>query len=366
MKKILLVAGARPNFMKIAPIIYEIELHDDLKAFLVHTGQHYDEKMSKVFFDELDIPKPDYNLGVGSGSHAVQTGKIMVELEPIVQKEAPDLVIVVGDVNSTLAGALVASKLHIPVAHVEAGLRSRNREMPEEINRVLTDQISDLLFTTSRDADENLVAEGIDKKKIHFVGNTMIDSLVQHLEKAERSTILDDLGLKPSRYGVLTLHRPANVDSRKNLEHIIDILATVQSRVPIVYPIHPRTRHSIEALGLMDEIEKLEDLTLIEPVGYLDFLALMSKARVVLTDSGGIQEETTYMGVPCLTMRTETERPITVNEGTNVIVGTNKDLIIDKIEDIMINGIRKRKIPELWDGRASKRIVAIIASYIKG
>ncbi|HZJ03202.1 MAG TPA: UDP-N-acetylglucosamine 2-epimerase (non-hydrolyzing), partial [Thermoleophilia bacterium] len=329
--KLLHVVGTRPNFMKVAPIMAAVDrwnaqqptegpANAQLEQVLVHTGQHYDEKMSKVFFEELGLPQPDHYLEVGSGSHAEQTAKVMMTIEPVLLAERPDLMIVVGDVNSTLAAALVATKLGIAVAHVEAGLRSRDREMPEEINRILTDQIADLLFTTSRDAGENLLAEGIGPEKIHFAGNPMIDSLDTHSEKAAQSDIREKLGVESGRYGVVTLHRPSNVDEPTGLERLVRVLTGVAAELPLVWPVHARTRVRLEDLGLLDNLSTNSSLRMTEPLGYLDFLALLSDARLVLTDSGGIQEETTVLGVPCLTLRKNTERPVTIWEGTNRLV----------------------------------------------
>ena len=358
--KVILVAGARPNFMKIAPIYEEMAKHRMFEPIIVHTGQHYDHNMSQIFFDELGIPKPDVSLGVGSGTHAKQTAEIMIRFEEVVTEERPDIVMVVGDVNSTLACSLVAAKLHIPVAHVEAGLRSRNWMMPEEINRVLTDRIADYLLTPSPDADENLLNEGIDPSRIHFVGNVMIDTLQKHRKMAEGSTVLSDLDLEEQAYAVLTLHRAENVDDPGNLEALFRILAEVQERLPLVYPIHPRTRTRIREFDLGSLVESLENLRLIEPVGYLDFISLMTKSRFVMTDSGGIQEETTILGVPCLTLRTETERPITVTQGTNIVVGLDRKRIVSEVDAILKGTGKQGSIPEKWDGKAAGRIVELL------
>src|SRR5258706_4806128 len=313
MLKVIIVAGARPNFMKVAPIVAAMRRRrDQFQPLLVHTGQHYDEAMSSAFFRDLEMPEPDVYLGVGSGSHAAQTAAVMLAFEPVVIKEQPDWVIVVGDVNSTLACALVCIKLGVKVAHVEAGLRSRDRTMPEEINRLLTDQIADLLFTPSQDADANLRAEGIPQERIRFVGNIMIDSLLDHLNRAQRSNTRADLGLADKEYAVLTLHRPANVDDTAAFIRIIEALEEVARRLPIVFPAHPRTRKMIAELGLSDRVEKIKGLLVIDPVGYLDFLQLLGGARLVLTDSGGIQEETTVLGIPYVTLRANTERPSSI------------------------------------------------------
>lgn len=358
MLKVLLIAGARPNFMKVAPIYAEMKRRPtEFAPMIVHTGQHYDAAMSDAFFDDLGMPKPDIYLGVGSGSHAVQTAKIMTEFEPVVVEQKPDWVLVVGDVNSTIACALVCAKLGIKVAHVEAGLRSRDRAMPEEINRILTDAISDLLLTTSQDADENLRQEGIPVEKIRFVGNVMIDSLLEHLKLAEGSTVRDDLGVSNGEYAVVTLHRPSNVDDREVFGRILDALLTISEELPIVFPVHPRTRGKIDEFGFADRI-KLSKIKLIEPLGYLDFMRLYSGARLVLTDSGGLQEETTVLGIPCLTLRHNTERPITVEMGTNLLVGTDPAKIKDAASSVLSGQPKgaERRTPPLWDGKAANRI----------
>lgn len=367
--KILSIVGARPNFIKIASIARAIEEHNIqgtipfIAHIIIHTGQHYDNKMSSLFFDELEIPKPDINLGVGSGSHAVQTAKIMKRFEPVLLEQKPDYVLVVGDVNSTIACALVAAKLGVKVVHVEAGLRSFDRTMPEEINRVLTDAISDLLFTTERDADENLLREGIPNQKIHFVGNVMIDTLLRHKEKAASSPVLYYLGLMdllkmPKPFAVLTLHRPSNVDNRAALESIFDAINKIAEKLPIVLPVHPRTRGKLEEMN----IPLSSNIIIIDPLGYLDFLKLMIAGKLVLTDSGGIQEETTVLGVPCLTLRENTERPVTVRHGTNTVVGTDPEKIVAAAMDVLRNGVGKSGIPQLWDGMAALRILKILCS----
>jgi UDP-N-acetylglucosamine 2-epimerase (non-hydrolysing) len=361
-KKILLVAGARPNFMKIAPLYRELNSSPaDFNAVIVHTGQHYDEKMSALFFKDLDLPRPDIYLDVGSASHAVQTAKIMTRFELVVKKKNPDLVIVVGDVNSTVACSLVASKLLIPVAHVEAGLRSRDRTMPEEINRLVTDQLSDYLFTTSRDADKNLRAEGVPKTKIHFVGNTMIDSLKRLKGKAKRSKIRRELGLKKGSYTVLTLHRPSNVDDRQTLEEIFEALIKISNHLPIIFPAHPRTVKQMKQFKLALEGTNIR---LIDPLGYLDFMKLYMDSRFVLTDSGGIQEETSYLRIPCITLRENTERPVTVTRGTNVLVGTSKRKIIRESMNVLDEKHKSGRVPELWDGMAARRIVKILKNLL--
>ena len=358
MLKILNIAGARPNFMKVAPIYAEMKRRSsEFEPMIVHTGQHYDAAMSDSFFEDLRMPKPDVHLGVGSGSHAVQTAKIMTEFEPVVLEHKPDWVLVVGDVNSTIACALVCAKLGVKVAHVEAGLRSRDRSMPEEINRILTDSISDLLFTTSQDADENLLREGLAADKIRFVGNVMIDSLLEHLKIAESSTVRGDLGLVELEYAVLTLHRPSNVDDRDVFGGILDALLSVADRLPIVFPVHPRTRAKIEEFGFSDLIAS-SNIKLIEPLGYLDFMRLYSGARLVLTDSGGLQEETTVLGIPCLTLRNNTERPVTIEMGTNILVGTDPEKIREAASSVLDGEAKSgdKKIPPLWDGKAAVRI----------
>jgi len=359
MLKVINVVGARPNFMKVAPIVAAMKKRPgSFQPLVVHTGQHYDSAMSDSFFQDLDLPQPDTHLGVGSASHAVQTAAVMERFEPVVLQEQPDWVVVVGDVNSTLACALVCVKLGVKVAHVEAGLRSRDRTMPEEINRLLTDQIADLLFTPSTDADENLIAEGIPRERIRFVGNVMIDSLQKNLAVASRLQTKEQLGLAGRDYALLTLHRPSNVDLRESFEPILSALEVIAAKLPIVFPVHPRTRKTIAELGLTDRVAAIKDLRTIDPLGYLDFLNLSSGARLVLTDSGGIQEETTALGIPCLTLRENTERPITVEMGTNVVVGTDTTKIIAEA-NAALNGSAKKTIasPPLWDGHTSERIL---------
>src|SRR5438045_2805178 len=360
MLKVMNVAGARPNFMKIAPIVAAMKRRaSEFQPLVVHTGQHYDEAMSEAFFRDLDLPRPDVYLGVGSGSHAAQTAAVMRAFEPVVIKEKPDWVVVVGDVNSTLACAIVCAKLHVKVAHVEAGLRSRDRSMPEEINRLLTDQIAELLLTPSEDGNANLRAEGIPEERIRMVGNVMIDSLNANLERARGSNILNELNLEGKDYGVLTLHRPSNVDERVALLGILNALKEIGRRVPIIFPAHPRTRKMIDELELTAEFENAKGLVMIEPAGYLDFLKLMSSARLVLTDSGGIQEETTVLGIPCVTLRENTERPITVEMGTNTIAGTDTAKIVAAANCALDHPPDKSnlKIPPLWDGWTADRIL---------
>jgi len=361
MIKVVNVVGARPNFMKIAPVIEEMRRRSDrIHSLLVHTGQHYDQSMSESFFEELQIPRPDINLEVGSASHAVQTARIMIEFERVIEAHRPDWVVVVGDVNSTMAATLVASKMLVRVAHIEAGLRSRDRAMPEEVNRLVTDALADLLLTPSRDADENLLAEGIPAEKIAFVGNVMIDTLFRNLERARRSNVLERFDLESGRYAAMTLHRPSNVDDRAVLKGIIDALRVIQERLPIVFPCHPRTRSRLEEFELDIEISKMPNLILTEPMSYLDFLQLYSNSHLVLTDSGGIQEETTALGIPCLTLRHNTERPITVTEGTNRVVGNDPDVILREAMSAIEQPVKQGRVPELWDGQAAARIVDAI------
>jgi len=414
---IMHIVGARPNFMKIAPLVKAIKEHNQtgisphLDQIIVHTGQHYDEKMSELFFDHLGLPKPDINLEVGSASHAVQTAEIMIRFEKVLLQYQPDAIIVVGDVNSTIACTLVASKIQYPasnlrlatcnskrrrplIVHVEAGLRSFDRTMPEEINRILTDQLSDLLFTTEEDANENLKREGISSEKIFFVGNVMIDTLFQHLEKAKKSDILNRLGLINQRlrtsdqglstrdyalstpYAVLTLHRPSNVDHKETFLNILEALKEISQKIPIIFPAHPRTQNRIKLFHLDQYFKRFSTSNLqlatcnsgiycIEPLGYLDFLWLMANAKLVLTDSGGIQEETTVLGVSCVTIRENTERPITVKMGTNIVAGTKKENIINTaLSQLNKLNNASNPIPPLWDGQAAKRIVDILVEKL--
>lgn len=355
--RLLAVAGARPNFMKIAPLMTELaRRRDRFEPILVHTGQHYDQAMSESFFRDLGIPEPDVNLGVGSGSHAEQTAQVLMAIEKILLERRPDVVLVVGDVNSTLAATLAAVKLHIPVAHVEAGLRSFDRAMPEEINRILTDAVSGWLFTTEPSAETHLLREGVPRERIHFVGNVMIDTLLAHRERARELDTLERLGLETGRYAVLTLHRPSNVDSPDQLRRLFGVLSRLGDRMPVVFPVHPRTANAIRT-NLQGE--RL-NLRMTEPLGYLEFLRLLMDARMVLTDSGGIQEETTALGVACLTLRESTERPVTVTEGTNTIVGTDPDAIAAAIEKQLAAPPATGRRPALWDGRAAARIVDIL------
>lgn len=362
MIKVICVCGARPNFMKISPLMRVFNESGQFDTLLVHTGQHYDEKMSKLFFDELAIPRPDVNLEVGSASHAVQTAEIMSRFEGVVIDFEPDYVLVVGDVNSTIACGLVAVKLGVKLIHVEAGLRSFDMAMPEEINRVLTDRISDLLFVTEQSGVDNLKNEGVDDEKVHFVGNVMIDTLLANREKAARSDILGKLGLQEKGYGVITLHRPGNVDNMETMDEIVAAFAEIQQELPLVFPIHPRTRKNIEGTAVGERMKALGDLMLIEPIGYLDFLCLMNNAALMMTDSGGIQEETTILGVGCMTLRENTERPVTITEGTNRLVHCNRDDIISSYKEVRIECLNgcARSVPELWDGKASQRIADVI------
>jgi UDP-N-acetylglucosamine 2-epimerase (non-hydrolysing) len=361
--KIMHVVGARPNFPKTAPIMAAMARHpSELSQVLVHTGQHYDANMSKVFFEHLEMPEPDEFLNCGGGSHAQQTAKIMMAFEPVLEKHKPDWVSLVGDVNSTIACALVCSKLGVKVAHVEAGLRSRDRTMPEEINRLLTDQLSDLLFTPSRDGDENLIREGVDPAKIRFVGNVMIDTLVKMLPRAKQQPILQNLGLRPRGYMLVTLHRPSNVDEPSGLREILRAVHQASEWLPVVFPVHPRTRARAAELNL----PPAPNVKLLEPLGYLDFMALMSEAQLVLTDSGGVQEETSYLGVPCLTARPNTERPVTLTAGSNRLVASTYDALTGAIRETLDRPHSQGKRPKLWDGRAAERIAHYMAEVAAG
>ena len=358
--KILNVVGARPNLVKIAPLLREMRRHEQIETVLIHTGQHYDEKLSDVFFRQMEIQTPDVNLGVGSGSHAEQTAEIMKGVEPLLLRYRPDLVLVVGDVNSTIAVSLTAAKLGIRIVHVEAGLRSFDRSMPEEINRVLTDALSDFLFVTEEGAIENLDREGRPRESIFFVGNVMIDALRQFLPLAQGSRIGEELGLLNGdgwrRFATITLHRPSNVDSAKTLEGLLEGVAGVAREIPVVFPVHPRTKEKLAS----SSIARHTQLQVIPPLSYLDFLCLMSHSTLVLTDSGGIQEETTALGVPCLTLRDNTERPITISDGTNQLVGTDPARIQRAAQDALANGGKAGRLPPLWDGHAAERIVETI------
>lgn len=359
--KIICVCGARPNFVKIAPLIKEFKEAGCFQTLLVHTGQHYDQKMSTLFFDELGIPRPDINLEVGSGSHAVQTAEIMKRFEPVVLDFKPNYVLVVGDVNSTVSCGLVAVKLGIKLIHVEAGLRSFDRGMPEEINRLVTDSISDLLFVTEQSGIDNLKKEGIDSNKVHFVGNVMIDTLFSNKEKVEKSDILEQMGLKQKGFAVITLHRPSNVDNLNNLNKIVSAFEIIQKELKLVFPIHPRTKKNIDSSVMVTRIEAMKNLILLDPVGYLDFLKLTANSAFVMTDSGGIQEETTILQIPCMTLRENTERPVTVTQGTNMLVHIDTQDILKHYNEIKaVKFQTKGKIPKFWDGKAAKRIVDII------
>jgi len=356
--KLAAVVGARPNFVKVAPILAELRQRSGITTTLIHTGQHYDAEMSGGFFADLGLPEPDVNLGVRAASAVAQIAEIMARLEPILAADRPDTVIVVGDVNSTLAGALTAVKLGLRVAHVEAGLRSFDRSMPEELNRVLTDQISDLLFTTEPAANLNLAREGIPADRVHFAGNVMIDTLFHCRERAQRSAILATLGLSAGQYAVLTLHRPSNVDDNRALGRMLAAIERIQADLPVVFPVHPRTRQRLEALN--GQMPNMPGLRLVSPLAYLDFLQLMASARCVLTDSGGIQEETTALGIPCLTLRTNTERPVTIQRGTNRLVGVEPEAIYAGWQDVGRGHWPAGELPELWDGKAAGRIVAVL------
>lgn len=363
MKKIISVVGARPNFMKIAPLHRAFQKYSKtVKHLICHTGQHYDEKMSKVFFEDLELPKPDFYLGVGSGSHAEQTANVMIKFEKILLEEKPDLILVVGDVNSTIACSLTASKLHIKIVHVEAGLRSGDRLMPEEINRVLTDSISDMLFVTEKSGLENLKREGVPDSKVFFTGNVMIDSLAYFKPKVSNSKIHNEFGLELNKYVLVTLHRPSNVDSQEQLIKLIDLLNLIAEKRKVLFPIHPRTKNNLDKFGLLATINS--NLILTEPIGYLDFLALTSNAELILTDSGGIQEESTYLGVQCITLRTSTERPITVEVGTNQLLGTDLEKAKDAALKVLEGNIKVGTVPELWDGKAAERISEIIVGKL--
>lgn len=380
-KNIFIVVGARPNYMKAAPLYVAFKECSDIEASIIHTGQHYDDEMNKVFFDDLGLPKPDIYLGVGSGTHGEQTGKIMIEFEKVLMKQKPDLVVVVGDVNSTIACAIDAVKLFIPVAHIEAGLRSFDMTMPEEINRILTDQISDYLFTTCEDANGNLKNEGIPEEKIYFVGNVMIDTLLNFIKRAKKADTLDRFGMKQDgavkKYALLTVHRPSNVDDRKILHGILDVLNQIAEKIPILFPAHPRTLKRIESFNLQEMVSYVgkpsvktldlnsQEVLGIPPLGYLDFVNLMANAAIVLTDSGGIQEETTILGIPCITLRNKTERPVTVKEGTNEVVGNSPKKIKEAVFNVLNVGGKKGKMPKYWDGHAASRITKILTKRIQ-
>jgi UDP-N-acetylglucosamine 2-epimerase (non-hydrolysing) len=364
--KVILVCGTRPNFMKITPIIraidkYQQERSVSIHHILVHTGQHYDYEMSQIFFRDLELPQPDVHLGVGSGSHAEQTGRIMIEFEKVLFEQNPDLVIVVGDVNSTLAAALAAVKLSIPIAHVEAGLRSYDKTMPEEVNRFIADHVSDYLFTTSNYDDDNLKREGVSPDKIFFVGNIMVDSLLHNKPIAEKSNILSRINLTEQNYTLLTLHRPSNVDNKQSLTRIITALKEIAQRIPVLFSVHPRTQKNIASFGLTQLFQD-EGIRLIEPLGYIDFLNLEMNSKFVITDSGGIQVETTALGIPCLTVLDYPIWNITHEQGTNILVGNNSQKLIGEAFKVLDGKVKKGSIPELWDGKTAERIVKILTS----
>jgi len=363
--KVVSVVGARPNFMKVAPLHRVFSKMQNVHHLIVHTGQHYDKNMSKVFFDDLELPEPDVYLGVGSGTHAEQTARIMMEFEKVLLNEKPDLVIVVGDVNSTVACSLTASKLRVPVAHVEAGLRSFDRTMPEEINRVVTDALSDYLFATEEAGVTNLKNEGVGEEKIFLVGDVMIDSLMLYQEKAKRSEIKKSFDISACEYTLVTLHRASNVDNRESLLVILDIFRAIEKHGKIIFPIHPRTRKRLEEFDLLSQYSMVKNLVLTNPIGYLDFLSIMTDAKLVLTDSGGIQAETTFLNVPCVTLRENTEQPCTVESGTNVLAGLAVEKVVDLVSDCYAGTWKKGKLPEFWDGKAAERIVkALVNSFM--
>lgn len=358
-----LIAAARPNFMKVAPLYHALAAEDWCTVRLIHTGQHYDPNMSQAFFDDLGLPDPTRHLGVGSGTHAEQTAGVMVAYERICLEDPPDWVVVVGDVNSTVACALVAAKLHIPVAHLEAGLRSRDRRMPEEINRLVTDTIADLLWTPSSDGDENLLAEGVAREKIELVGNIMIDSFEMRRRQIEADTTRKDLGYEQRRYAVVTLHRPSNVDDAGTLATIVDGLERVAQDLDLIFAVHPRTRKQLDRFELSERLEAHDGIRVIEPVGYVQFMNLVTGAAMVITDSGGIQEETTYLGIPCLTLRPNTERPITITEGTNRLV--RPEQIVPAAREMLGVGAQRTAAPKYWDGQTAARVVASLRKRLK-
>jgi UDP-N-acetylglucosamine 2-epimerase (non-hydrolysing) len=362
--KIILIVGARPNFMKVYPLFKALESKAGVQTILVHTGQHADENMSDIFFQQFQLPEPNYYLGISGGTHVTMLAGILLAFENVLRIENPNVVVVVGDVNSTLACALTAAKLNIPVAHVEAGLRSFDRDMPEEINRIITDQLSTYLFTTESSANTNLLNEGIDKSKIHFVGNCMIDCLLKFLPSADSASVRKKLVIDNTDYAVMTMHRPSNVDTEAGLKRIIDLCNVVSKKIHLVFTIHPRTSKKLEQFGLWDQLQKNDKIITTQPLGYLEFLGLMKESSVVLTDSGGIQEETTFLNIPCLTFRNTTERPVTIDEGTNILV-THFDLKLTEeyIVQILQNNWKQTKVPELWDGQAALRIVDYLLTY---
>ena len=361
-KTIIHVVGARPNYMKIAPLMDALKADGRVRQLLVNTGQHYDSAMAGAFIQELSLPVPDRNLDVGSAGHAVQTANVMTRFEQVCLEEKPDLVVVVGDVNSTMAATLVAAKLLIPVAHVEAGLRSFDRTMPEEINRVVTDRLADILLTPSPDGDDNLLREGVPRERIHLVGNIMIDTLLRHVPMATLDRVADRVNVRPGCYALLTLHRPSNVDVRETFAGILSAVGAIAAELPVVFPVHPRTQTRVKEFGLS---ELLKDVQMTGPLGYIDFLSLTSHAKIVLTDSGGLQEESTALGIPCLTLRENTERPITVTHGTNAVVGTDTANILAGYRNAVRADVPKRR-PDLWDGRAAIRIASVLQSFLFG
>lgn len=364
--RIMCVVGARPNFMKAAPLIEALRTNPEVHVSLIHTGQHYDRQMSTLFFEELGMPKPDLDLQVGSGSHGEQTGQIMIRFESVLKQERPDLVVVFGDVNSTVAAAFCAAKMGIKVAHVEAGLRSFDRTMPEELNRIVTDHLSDFLFITEPSGLANLLREGIPETKIFFVGNVMVDTLLKHRERARGLAVREKMGLPAQRYGILTLHRPGNVDVPETLEGIFEAVREIAKELPIVFPCHPRTRQHLSPLLNNGQNAMKENRVIItDPLGYLEFLSLMIDARLVLTDSGGIQEETTVLGIPCLTLRDNTERPVTIERGTNVLVGTCREKIEAAARKAITGVFAEGAVPDLWDGKAAERIAGILESRFR-
>ncbi|MDT3740564.1 MAG: UDP-N-acetylglucosamine 2-epimerase (non-hydrolyzing) [Candidatus Kapabacteria bacterium] len=363
MFRILNIVGARPNFMKIAPLISAMKSSKYIEPVLIHTGQHYDEKMSNLFFDELEIPKPEVNLEVGSDTQAKQVAKIMEKFDDICSQYKPQAILVVGDVNSTMACSLVAAKLGIKIIHMEAGLRSYDRNMPEEINRIVTDALADLLLTPSADGTENLLKEGVSPDKIKLVGNIMIDTLLHFLPKAEKSGILEKLSVTKNNYAAVTLHRPSNVDGEQSLRAILETLSSIQKKIRIVLPIHPRTRKNIELFGLSDIVDNSPELILTDPLGYLDFQKLMSNSRFVITDSGGVQEETTALKIPCITVRENTERPVTIWEGSNELVGFDMDKLLYFSDKAISGSWKQSRIPEFWDGKTAERVVDNIEKY---
>ncbi len=362
--KIVNIVGTRPNFVKISPLLEEIKKKKKIESVLINTNQHYDCKLSDIFFSELRIPQPNYNLKVGSGSHAWQTAKIIERMEPILKKESPDLVIVVGDVNSTLAGALTAAKLKIPIAHVESGLRSFDKDMPEEINRLLTDHLSSYLFVSEPSGVKNLIKEGISRKKIFLVGNIMIDTLLKQKEKALKIPILKRIAVQKYNYAVLTLHRPENIDNKIFFKRLLKVIDVICEKIEVIWPVHPRGKKRLREFSFLKQLKRIKNLKMIPPLGYLEIVSLMAQSKFVLTDSGGIQEETTVLNIPCLTLRENTERPITVNKGTNIVVGRNPKKIIREVTRILNGNIKKGKIPRYWDGKTASRIVNILNQKI--